>query len=190
VDSIEALSKDIGSENAVSVAVALLLGGRLTLAASRGAFCMLFGSDGMAASSMDNLEVLGESDRPTAHCAVLEESHLGALLTVDSVRGSGLLPSRLRGLVRPHIMSEHPRAACIAVLGEAQRGGASAPLVAAAVRFSWVDQDGCEPSLKRQRVESSKVRCRHILLRHTGCQSTGERRPKPTRTPHEAESSC
>lgn len=191
-ESIELLAKEIGAESGVALAVALLLGGRLTLAATGGAACTLFGRDSMTDGSLDNLEVVSDWPMVATHCAVLEESHLGVLLTVSGVRSAGISLARLRAIARPHVAAERPRAACATVLGEARRGGAEGPLVAAAVRFTW-SPDGT-PAPKRARQDSAaaglnKVRCRHILLRHAGCQATaGDRRPKPTRSVSEAES--
>jgi len=101
--------------------------------------------------------------------------------------------SRLRALVRSQVAVERPRAACLSVLEEARKGGAQAPLVAAAVRFSWSARgDSDEPAPKRARNEATglkKVRCRHIMLRHVGSQApVGERnKVKATRTVGEAE---
>merc|ERR1740138_908196 len=128
--------------------------------------------------SIDNLEVIGQGQKPTTECVILEDAHLGVFLTVDGVRSAaGMTPARLRSLVRAHVSSERPKAACITVLEEARKNGAETPLVAAAVRFGWQHQDADAPSSKKQRVEAlTKVRCRHILLRHTGSvQAVGER---------------
>merc|ERR1712232_981557 len=85
-------------------------------------------------------------------------------------------------------MADRPRAACIGTIAEARRGGCEAPLVASAVRFAWTGEDADGPASKRPKTASlTKVRCRHILLWHAGSQNPGDRRPKATRTPHEAE---
>jgi len=194
-DTIKNLAVELGAEAGISLAVALCLGSRLTLAATGGAMCLLFGRDSGGEGGMDDVDVAGPGSgslEVEGHCAVLEDSHLGVLLAVDSVRrAQGLSASRLRALVRGHVSSERPRAACITVLGEALRSGAEAPLVAAAVRFGWSRQDSEAASSKRPRAEAknlTKVRCRHILLRHTSCTSQLDRgKPKPTRTPAEAE---
>ena len=130
------------------------------------------------------LEAEGE---PRTHCAVLEDTHLGALLTVNSVRTSGLSAARMRALARSHTMGDRPRAGCVSLLEEAQKAGTPPPLVAAAVRFSWSKNQ----AVKKQRTDPSsltKVRCRHVLLRHVGCQAPlGDRRKKPTRSGGDAE---
>ena len=182
-----AARNEIAPETGIALAVALLLGGRLTMAATGGAVCMIFGQVGQSDGNMDNLEVVGSQAEPTTHCAVLEDSHLGALLTVNGVRSSGLSAARMRALARSHTMGDRPRAGCVSLLEEAQKSGAQAPLVAAAVRFSWSRGD----QVKKQRTDPSnltKVRCRHLLLRHVGCQAPlGDRRKKPTRSLGDAE---
>ncbi|CAE7516590.1 ESS1 [Symbiodinium pilosum] len=148
------------------------------MAATGGAFCMIFGQVGQSDGNVDNLEVVGpDSDAAEAmtHCAVLEDSHLGALLTVKL----------------SHVMADRPRAGCVALLEEARKVGGEPPLVAAAVRFSWSSRG--QESAKRQRTDASangltKVRCRHLLLRYVGCQALlGDRRKKPTRSLGDAE---
>jgi len=101
---------------------------------------------------------------------------------------------RLRALARSHVAADRPRAACVTVLAEARRAGAEAPLVAAAVRINWLRRlgDPDVPPPKKAKTDPSivtKVRCRHILLRHVGCQApAGERnRQKPTRSVGDAE---
>ena len=158
------------------------------MAATGGAVCMIFGQVGQSDGNVDNLEVVGsETTEPRTHCAVLEDSHLGALLTVNSVRSSGLSAARMRALARSHTMGDRPRAGCVSLLEEAQKAGAQPPLVAAAVRFSWSRNQ----TVKKQRTDPSnltKVRCRHLLLRYVGCQAPlGDRRKKPTRSSGDAE---
>lgn len=178
---------EIAPESGIALAVALLLGGRLTMAATGGAVCMIFGQVGQSDGNVDNLEVVGSEAQPRTHCAVLDDSHLGALLTVNSVRSSGLSAARMRALARSHTMGDRPRAGCVSLLEEAQKVGAKAPLVAAAVRFSWSRNQ----AVKKQRTDPSsltKVRCRHLLLRYVGCQAPlGDRRKKPTRSSGDAE---
>eukprot|EP00435_Cladocopium_sp_Y103_P022111 s490_g5.t1 len=188
-EAIEHLRTEIAPESGIALAVALLLGGRLTMAATGGAVCMIFGQVGQSDGNVDNLEVVGSSETtdPRTHCAVLEDSHLGALLTVNSVRSSGLSAARMRALARSHTMGDRPRAGCVSLLEEAQKAGAQPPLVAAAVRFSWSRNQ----TVKKQRTDPSnltKVRCRHLLLRYVGCQAPlGDRRKKPTRSSGDAE---
>lgn len=187
-EAIEHLRTEIAPESGIALAVALLLGGRLTMAATGGAVCMIFGQVGQSDGNVDNLEVVGsETTEPRTHCAVLEDSHLGALLTVNSVRSSGLSAARMRALARSHTMGDRPRAGCVSLLEEAQKAGAQPPLVAAAVRFSWSRNQ----TVKKQRTDPSnltKVRCRHLLLRYVGCQAPlGDRRKKPTRSSGDAE---
>ena len=178
---------EIAPESGIALAVALLLGGRLTMAATGGAVCMIFGQVGQSDGNVDNLEVVGAEGEPRTHCAVLEDTHLGALLTVNSVRTSGLSAARMRALARSHTMGDRPRAGCVSLLEEAQKAGTPPPLVAAAVRFSWSKNQ----AVKKQRTDPSsltKVRCRHVLLRHVGCQAPlGDRRKKPTRSGGDAE---
>merc|ERR1711941_170241 len=113
------------------------------------------------------------------------EGHLGILLTVKAI-GNSLTPTRLETLLRMHFGAARVKAACISVLGEARESGAEPPLVAAAVQVSWKRKsDG--PASKQARTEVSQVRCRHILLRHVGSQTVGERKEKPKRTKAEAE---
>lgn len=187
-ESIEALAQDIGSTSPLALAVALLLGGRLILAACGGAACTLFGRDSMTDGSMENVDVTGDKPSVTTHCAVLEDSHMGVLLTVNAVRAAGLSQTRLRALTRSHVSSDRPRAACATVLAEAQKSGAEGPLVAAAARLTWTDDSA--PASKRSKTDGlNKVRCRHILLRFSGCQSVaGDRRAKATRPAAAAES--
>merc|ERR1712012_73767 len=111
-----------------------------------------------------------------------------------SLRTAGLSPARLRALVRSHVQADRPRAACLNVLGEARRSGALLPLVACAVRLKWISQGDEESHIpKRARTEAplkalTKVRCRHILLRHSTATSVIDRsKPKATRTVDEAE---
>jgi len=192
-DAINDLRTEIGAEAPIRAAFALMMGGRLILSSIGGAMCLLFGKNGVD-GGMDELDVVSNSQELVTHCVVLEESHLGVLLTVDSLRKAGLSPARLRALVRSHVQADRPRAACLNVLGEARRSGAQLPLVACAVRLKWSsqgDEDG--QVAKRARVEAplkalTKVRCRHILLRHTTATSVMDRgKPKPTRTVGEAE---
>ncbi|CAJ1372262.1 unnamed protein product [Effrenium voratum] len=183
-EAIEHLRQELGETGGIPLAVALLLGGRLTMAATGGAVCMIFGQVGQSDGNVDNLEVVGADSEATTHCAVLEDSHLGALLTVQGVRSSGLSANRMRALARAHTMADRPRAGCVSLLEEAQKAGGAPPLVAAAVRFSW--SKGSQP--KKPKTDTTKVRCRHLLLRHVGCQAPlGDRRKKPTRSAGEAE---
>eukprot|EP00933_Yihiella_yeosuensis_P026566 TRINITY_DN2062_c1_g1_i1.p1 TRINITY_DN2062_c1_g1~~TRINITY_DN2062_c1_g1_i1.p1 ORF type:complete len:478 (+),score=97.24 TRINITY_DN2062_c1_g1_i1:60-1493(+) len=182
-ESIELLRQEVAPESGLGLAVALQLGGRLTLAATGGAVCMLFGATSHTDGSIDNLEVVGQSFAASTHCVVLDDSHLGAILTVEGARKA--IPStRMRALARTHVLQERPKAACITVLEQCQKAGADAPLVAACIRFSWIDANA--PAKKRAKMELagvSKVRCRHILLRHVGAQQViGDRRAKPTRS--------
>lgn len=188
VESIETLATEIGCPSGIGVAVALLLGRRLTLAAARGAVCMPFGGEQMEVGHFD----VGSDDDKlspiSTRCFNIDDGYLGVLLTVAPVRTAGLTPTQLRDIVRPHIRGERPKAACVAALNEVRGRCSEASLVAAAVRFIWAQPELDMPAAKRLRGEtSSKARCRHILLRHVGCQPTGERRPKPTRTLCEAE---
>eukprot|EP00927_Polykrikos_kofoidii_P065598 TRINITY_DN61337_c0_g1_i1.p1 TRINITY_DN61337_c0_g1~~TRINITY_DN61337_c0_g1_i1.p1 ORF type:complete len:496 (-),score=76.55 TRINITY_DN61337_c0_g1_i1:292-1779(-) len=193
LESIDALATEIGSaDKGVSVAVALLLGRRLTLAASRTCVCMFLDPEDMDAG-LEN-DVVAKDGRPSAHSIDLahHETHLGALLTVDTINGGegALTNARLHAIMRPHIASDRLKAACVAVLVGAQKNGTEPPLVAAAVRFAWTQNDGDEPVPKRARTDGgpAKVRCRHILLRHaSSVTSTGDRRKKATRTQAEAE---
>merc|ERR1719203_929664 len=97
---------------------------------------MLFGRDGMSGEG-EEVDVTAGGTNMQTHCAVLEESHLGMLLTVGAVRQAGLSPARLRALVRGHVAADRPRAACLNVIGEAQRSSAQLPLAACAVRLGW-----------------------------------------------------
>lgn len=191
-ESIEILTQEIcAEEGSVSVAVALLLGRQLTLASNCSAVCMLLvpeEEDG----SCDN-DLVAEKGGPLATRVVdlaLHEDKLGVILTVDAIRSAGVTQARLNTLVRPHLTANRMKAACVALLGEAQKGGAALPLVAAGVRLSWAQQDG--PVSKRARGDVAgpgKVRCRHILLRHATSQiAAGERvKKKSTRAAWEAE---
>lgn len=196
-ESIDQVSREVcPDETGVALAVALMLGGRLVLAATSGAMCMLFGH-GMEGSN-DNVEVVGESPKAVTECLALEDSHLGVLLTVHGVRTApGLSAARLRALAKMHVVGERPKAGCITVLDEARKAGAEAPLVAAAAGFKMLSrerdgEDAYQRAVKRHRVAAklSKVRIRHILLRHSGCapQGVGGKPPKPNaRSSAEAE---
>lgn len=202
VDSMESLGMEIGCEGGISMAVALLLGRRLILAASRGCVCLLFGPAGMDAFNGGDLDVLSEQspaavEGPAPHAGTgatvstgvveLDDIHLGIFLTVGAVCEAGISPARLRSLVRQHISQDRPRGSCIAALDAARRSGAKVPMVAAAVRLRWTQEDD-EPVPKRLKTAGlTKVRCRHILLRHIGSHTAGDRRPKATRSVHEAE---
>lgn len=193
-ETLQGLGMEIGPGVRMRAAIALMLGGRLILASTGGAMCLLFGKDGMASGGMDDYDVVSEGQQPVTHCVVLEECHLGLLLTVESIKKAGLSPVRIRSLARSHVAADRPRAACLNVIGEAQRCSAEVPLVAAAARFTWGQQDlDGAPNSKKPRTEPSaktlgKVRCRHILLRHTTCQAQMDRgKPKATRTVGEAE---
>jgi len=193
-ESIAALAKEIGAEEGggVSVAVALLLGRRLALAASRSCRCMLLDPEDPDVGTEN--DVVGRKGQPPATQCVdlaLHETHMGVFLSIDAI-SAGLSSNRLHSLVRPHMVSGRLKAACVAIVGEAQKGGAEPPLVAAAVRLVWSQQDDDLPPAKRAKSSApAKVRCRHILLRHVGSQiTTGERvKKKPTRTQGEAEAS-
>lgn len=188
--TIQQVAQEIGAAEAgLSLAVALLLGGRLVLAASGGCTCLLFGRDG-GDGGMDDEDVCGEGPEVVTNCTILEDSHVGVLLAVDSVRRApGMTGTRLRALVRGLVGAERPRAACISLLNEVRRSNVEPPLAAAAVHFGWADPEA--PAHKKARLEASKltkVRCRHILLRHTGAASQLDRgKPKPTRSASEAE---
>merc|ERR1712194_411680 len=100
----------------------------------------------------------------------------------------GISATRLRSLVRMHVVADRQRAACIGIISEARRSGCEEPLVAAAVKFTWTTDDEDGSALKRARTANvAKVRCRHILLRHSGSHNPGDRRPKSKRSVHEAE---
>lgn len=190
-DSIEALGREIGAGEGVGLALALLVGRRLTLASTRGAVCKLFRPDGLDASTGED-DVRSSSAQPEVGCIDLanHDGNLGICLTVDAISTANVSTARLHALVRPHVASERLKAACIAVLEAARGGGATPPLVAAAIRLAWTQQDGDLPPSKRPRTDQlTKVRCRHILLRHLGSQQgTGERgKKKVTRTQWEAE---
>lgn len=187
------LRTELGAKAPMRAAIALMMGGRLILSSIGGALCLLFGKNGVD-GGMDELDVVSNGQDLVTHCVVLEESHLGVLLTVDSLRKAGLSPARLRALVRSHAQADRPRAACLNVLGEARRSGAQLPLVACAVRLKWTSQGDDDGHVaKRARVEAplkllAKVRCRHILLRHTAATSVIDRgKPKVARTVGEAE---
>lgn len=187
-ECIDMLSSEVGAEGGIGVAVAVLIGHQLTLAATHGASCTLFGrGDG---GSGGDLQVVGASSSPATQCIVLDDDHLGAVLTVDAVRQAGLTAGRLRSLVLQRVVSGHPKAACIKLLAGAREAGATLPLAAAAMRLKIRDAEA-EPAAKKARGpdgKAPKVRCRHILLRHTGSRvSASERRAKPTRTLAQAE---
>jgi len=188
-ESIETLSQEISADAGITMALALLVGRRLVLASSRGGLCMLFGPAGIDAGfDCGDVEVTCDGSVASISCIDLDDDiHQGVLLTVDALCSSGITFSRLRSLVRQHVAADRARAACIAALAEARRSGIEAPLVAAAVRLSWAQDDN--PSAKRPRKENlTKVRCRHILLRHAGSKVQASRKPKATRSVHEAES--
>lgn len=189
-EAIETLRREIGAEGGIGLAVALLLGRHLTLAAARGAVCRFFVPEGMDASTGED-DIVGEGAQAATHYIDLAhfDTNLGVLLTVDGV-ASKLGRSRLHALVRHHMAAERPKAACLAVLEEAMNQSADAPLVATAIRLGWSQQDDLgEPVPKKSRVEVPKVRIRHILLRHVGSQvAAGERiKKRPSRTQGEAE---
>jgi hypothetical protein len=190
LESMQTLSQEVNADAGITMAVALLLGRRLVLASSRGGLCMLFGPAGIEAGfgESGDVEIMCEESVPSTSCIDLDdETHLGVLLTVDAICSSGITFSRLRSSVRQHVAADRARAACIAALAEARRSGVEAPLVAAAVRLSWTQDD--IRSAKRPKKENlTKVRCRHILLRHVASQNQASRKPKATRSVHEAES--
>jgi len=188
-DCIQNLAVELGSQAGLNLAVVLLLGGRLVLAAAGGAACLVFGRDG-GDGGMDDDEVASDGPDVATTCVILEDSHVGALLVTNGVRTApGMTGTRLRSLVRGHVAATRPRAACISLLGEARRAGAEPPLVAAAVRFTWTDPEA--PAPKKAKLEASrltKVRCRHILFRHSGSTGQLDRgKPKATRSVLEAE---
>merc|ERR1711879_444057 len=104
---------------------------------------------------MEDLDIVGDGRSPVTHCAVLEDGHLGVLLTVGVLGTAGLPPARLRALARTQLAPERPRAACISVLDEARKSGAAGPMAAAAVRFRLFQQsdDFGLPVAKRPRTE-------------------------------------
>eukprot|EP00928_Gymnodinium_smaydae_P040774 TRINITY_DN2761_c0_g5_i1.p1 TRINITY_DN2761_c0_g5~~TRINITY_DN2761_c0_g5_i1.p1 ORF type:complete len:480 (-),score=96.10 TRINITY_DN2761_c0_g5_i1:56-1495(-) len=188
-ESITTLAVDVGAEErGVAVAVALILGRRLFLAACRNTVCLLL--DPEDEQQEDDL-VGGESATPVTRCIdlAMHESSVGVVLTIDALR-SGLPASRMRTLAWPHVASDRLKAACVALLGEAQKVGATPPLVASTLRAAW-QQDSDGPAAKRARLAATltKVRVRHILIRHSASQiAAGERvKKKATRTPAEAE---
>jgi len=191
-DTLEELLNEVSPEG-VGAAVVLLLGGRIVMAATHGAACMLFGQAGSDSGDTDTLDVVGDGAKPRVECGVLEDGHVGVFMTVKGVRTGGLPMGRIRSMARSHVTNDRPRAACVYVLGEAQKGGAEGALVAAAVRLCWVSRSA--PAAKKARTDPAalaKVRCRHILVRFTGAQSSsGDRKAagaKPVkRTQAEAE---
>merc|ERR1719456_953567 len=105
---------------------------------------MLFGPAGMDEfGESSDVEVQSEGPMPSTNCVEVDDNHMGVLLTVDAMYKAGLSATRLRSLVRMHVVADRPRAACIGTIAEARRGGCEAPLVAAAVRFAWAgDSEG------------------------------------------------
>lgn len=182
--SLEEVLREASSEGGAGVgaAVALVLGGRIVLAATGGAACMLFGQAGSDSGDMENLDVVGQASegfQPSVECAVLEDTHVGVFLTVQGVRSAGLPTARIRSMARSHIISDRPRAACVHVIGEAQKAGAEGALVAAAVRLCWHHADA--PVAKKGRTDPAnltKVRCKHILIKHSGSQASSSDRTK------------
>lgn len=186
---IEALAVEIGATDGIGVAVAVLIGHQLTMAASRGASCTLFCKEG--AGGGGDVEVRGSSSKPSTQCVVLDDDHIGCFLTSEPVRAAGMTSPQLRSLTLPRIRAEQPRAGCMKVVTRATEAGATAPMVCATLCLKIQDMDGREPMSKKART-NQKVRCRHILLRHTGSRLTAqeqrnERKPRPKRTLAEAE---
>mmetsp|Transcript_22863 Transcript_22863/g.53492 ORF Transcript_22863/g.53492 Transcript_22863/m.53492 type:complete len:455 (-) Transcript_22863:16-1380(-) len=191
-ESLESLALEIGAaEQGIAVALALVLGERVVLGASRGTKCMVFCGSGGDDGSINNVEIIGEGPTPSTHCVVLDDGHLGALLVVEGFKAAGFSTTKLRNVVRPHISGERPRAACITLLKAAKETKPPGPLAMAALFFGWANTDG--PAAKRLKAAPAasvpKVRCRHLLIRHVGCQApAGTRRAKPaTRSLAEAE---
>eukprot|EP00929_Paragymnodinium_shiwhaense_P113088 TRINITY_DN81354_c0_g1_i1.p1 TRINITY_DN81354_c0_g1~~TRINITY_DN81354_c0_g1_i1.p1 ORF type:complete len:486 (+),score=133.11 TRINITY_DN81354_c0_g1_i1:176-1633(+) len=191
-ESLVALAAEIGAgDSGISAAVALLLGRRLFLVASRGAICCVLDPEETDIDCRDN-DVTGvEGQPPATHCIDLarHETHLGVLLTSGAViEKIGF--TRLSTITRSHLISDRIKAACVSVVGEAQSGGVQPPLVTTAVRIAWAGQDEEGPAAKRARTDGpQKVRVRHILLRHANSQlAPGERvKKKATRSQAEAE---
>lgn len=189
-ESIALLAKEIGAEETgVSLAVGLLVGRQLILAASRTGMCMVLDPEDADAGEDHNLTAT-ESQPPVTHCIDLaqHETHLGVLLTVDATKAAGVSSGRIDTMVRPHLIADRVKAGCVAFLAEAQKGGVEPPLVVAGIRIAWTQQ--VDSTAKRAKVAGpTKVRCRHILLRHAASTiATGERvKKKPTRTAGEAE---
>eukprot|EP00747_Dinoflagellata_sp_TGD_P209726 gnl/TRDRNA2_/TRDRNA2_83100_c1_seq1.p1 gnl/TRDRNA2_/TRDRNA2_83100_c1~~gnl/TRDRNA2_/TRDRNA2_83100_c1_seq1.p1 ORF type:complete len:392 (+),score=52.29 gnl/TRDRNA2_/TRDRNA2_83100_c1_seq1:68-1177(+) len=190
IEAISKLAQEINPKDGqVSLAVALLFGQSLTLAASHSGVCLVY--DPANPDPIIEYDVVGKAGEPLATQSVdlaLHDTQLSIILSVDAV-SSGLGRSRLPALMSPHINADRLKAACVAGLSEAQKAGAELPLVAAAVKVSWSKQDADAPSAKRAKTDLTKVRCRHILLRHAASQiPPGERvKKKPTRTQGEAE---
>eukprot|EP00927_Polykrikos_kofoidii_P051383 TRINITY_DN45180_c0_g1_i1.p1 TRINITY_DN45180_c0_g1~~TRINITY_DN45180_c0_g1_i1.p1 ORF type:complete len:526 (+),score=90.68 TRINITY_DN45180_c0_g1_i1:323-1900(+) len=202
-DEVNPAERDGG----VGFALALILGRRLTLAAACGSSCTLLSHRPSAsAADVGDLDVTSCGKAALTRCITVNDAHLGVVLSVEPVRRA-LAQSGGPGLpARTDLVKERPRASCWAVLDSAHQSANGAPLVAAVVRFVWTlpEADGGSggpPAAKKLRGDVihgngglcaspallSKVRCRHILLRHSGTTSTGERGPKPKRSGSEAE---
>lgn len=183
---IEALSLEIGSEDGIGVAVAVVVGHQLTMAASKGASCTLFCKEGAAGGG--DVEVRTAAGKPSTQCVVLDDDHIGCFLTVEAVRTGGVTSAQMRTLSMPRLRAEQPRAACMKVVQRAAEGQ-TAPMVAAAMCLKIQDMEREAPASKKARMEKNKVRARHILVRHTGSRITGreQMKAKPKRTLAEAE---
>jgi len=171
-EAITALAQDIGAEGKLNLAVALVIGGRVTIAATGGAMGALLCKDMMAAGDVDNVDIIGNQDTPVVNCSALDDQHQGVILAAGAVRKAGIGCERLRAITRYHMAANRPKAACIAVLDQAKQGGAELPLVVVSVRLMWTQDE--TPAQKKLRLDShklTKVRCRHILMRHSASQA-------------------
>lgn len=178
----------------VVCSVALLLGGRVTIAAVGGASCAV--AIGGASSSSSPATRLSSSEGSGVQVTCVRPAFAVGSVSVLVLSGNMCESSLESALL--HGVRGRPRAASISLLhepspepdsGKTSGKRARQPRAAACVRLSWsLPQGGLVaggPASKRRRVDAGadeRVRCRRILLKYVGCkQPTDQVRRRPVR---------
>eukprot|EP00931_Biecheleriopsis_adriatica_P067521 TRINITY_DN41642_c0_g1_i1.p1 TRINITY_DN41642_c0_g1~~TRINITY_DN41642_c0_g1_i1.p1 ORF type:complete len:505 (+),score=83.13 TRINITY_DN41642_c0_g1_i1:40-1515(+) len=176
-----------GSSSVVAlpaISLAVVLGSRLVLAASPGAFFLSVGSPKPSRGAAPE-----PGSAPKSLCLSEIEAAAGLVLLVGKV---GLGEEDQVQDAASRLQGGRPRAASIALLRALHKKGVEGPLAAAFVRLS-PDTGPQEPAAKRQKTDGplDKVRVRQILLRAwrgSGPTPTDPvRRKQVKRTPEDAE---
>jgi len=183
--------EDSNAENGASVAVALLLGRKLFAAASQGTTCVV-----AEPKDRDSAVLVGSVSSDTAKinvsCIELSGAPSLCLLLFTEAVTDIMVRAAVSQLSR-----NRPRAAANALLCVSSSDTTQLSQVskaAACAQLAWADKPHhTGPATKRQKTDGapdSKVRCRQILLKYTGCRQPKDHvRKRPVRrTLAEAES--
>lgn len=178
-DTMSATMDDIavGHAGALPVAaVALVVGHRIVAAATSGArFSIVVKVEEEGGTvHLPSAAAAPSPDMPmTSTCRELAPGPEAALFVTLVVGELRLVDAELVVAAVPHLSQGRPRAGSVSVLKDARERGATGHLAVACARLGLnreaIAAAGCsEPPSKRHKVEAkaSKVRVRHILLRH------------------------